>query len=83
MEKWVKRSGSNAIPVVFEFLHHRHAEDWLMGRMNQHMEPNKAGEKLSLMTFHNATVPLGSKLPLFDIEIRYRVIAESPRSGWE
>ena len=75
MEKWPERSGANAIHVVFELLHHRHAEDWLMGSMNQHMETNQAGEKLTLMTFHSCYSPPRIKHRLPDIEIRYKFIA--------
>jgi hypothetical protein len=52
VQQRVKRAWPDPISVMRELLHHRHAEDWLVARMQEHMNPNQAVKELSLEIVH-------------------------------
>jgi hypothetical protein len=58
MQKGVESSRPDAIPVMLQFLHHRKAEDGLLRRMYEYMNPYQSQKELSLVTGHQSTIPL-------------------------
>jgi hypothetical protein len=52
MEEGVKRSRADAIAVMLQLLHHGQTEDWVMRRMDQHVDPNEPVIKFALMIDH-------------------------------
>lgn len=53
--------------MMLEFLHHRHPEDWLVGGVDEHVNPDQSGEEIPLVTFHSASI-----LFLLNLLARYR-----------
>ncbi len=53
MQKGVEGSGADAIPMMRKFFHHREAEDGLVRRMDERMNPNETEEESSLEIRHN------------------------------
>ena len=53
MQKGVESSRPDAIPVMRQFLHHRKAEDGLLRRMYEYMNPYQPEKEFSLVTGHN------------------------------
>jgi hypothetical protein len=58
MQERVKGSGTDAIPVMRQLLHHREPKDGLMGGMYEYMNPYEAKKEFSLMTRHRSNIPL-------------------------
>jgi hypothetical protein len=58
MEQGVEGSGADAIPVMGQFLHHRKAEDRLLRRMYEHVNPYQPEKEFSLVTRHPSNIPL-------------------------
>jgi hypothetical protein len=57
MQKWVECSRPDAIPVMRQFLHHRKAEDGLVRRMYEYMNPYEPEKEFSLVTGHPSNIP--------------------------
>jgi hypothetical protein len=58
VQQGVESSWPDAISVMRKFLHHRKAEDGLLRRMYEHMNPYQTEEELSLVTGHQSNIPL-------------------------
>jgi hypothetical protein len=58
VQKGVESSRPDAISVMRQFLHHRKAEDGLLRRMYEHMNPYQTGKEFSLVTGHQSNIPL-------------------------
>jgi hypothetical protein len=56
MQKWVESSGPDAIPVTRQFVHHRKAEDGLLRRMYEYMNPYQTEKEFSLVTGHQSNI---------------------------
>jgi hypothetical protein len=52
MQKRVKRAGTDAVAMVFQFLHHGEAEDGLVRCVKQHMDADEAIEEFALLIGH-------------------------------
>ena len=52
VEQGVERSRADAIPVMRQLLHHGEAEDGLVRRMQEHMDPYQSDEEFALVTGH-------------------------------
>jgi hypothetical protein len=57
MQKGVESSRANAVPVMVQFLHHRKAEDGLLRRMQEHMNPYQPEKEFSLLARHPSNIP--------------------------
>jgi hypothetical protein len=57
MQKWVESSGPDAIPMTRQFVHHRKAEDGLLRRMYEYMNPYQPEKEFSLVTGHQTNIP--------------------------
>jgi hypothetical protein len=57
MQEGVESSRPDAIPVMRQFLHHRKAEDGLLRRMHEYMNPDQPEKEFSLVTGHQSTIP--------------------------
>ena len=57
MQKGVESSRPDAIPVMRQFLHHRKAEDGLLRRMYEYMNPYQPEKEFSLVTGHQSNIP--------------------------
>jgi hypothetical protein len=62
MEQGVERPRADAIPVMGQFLHHRRAEDRLLRRVQEHMNPYQPEKELSLVTRHPLNIPLFNRI---------------------
>jgi hypothetical protein len=49
VEQGVEGSGTDAVAVMLKFLHHRQAEDGLVGRMDEHMNPDESKKEFPLL----------------------------------
>jgi hypothetical protein len=58
MQQGVESSWSDAIPVMGQFLHHRNAEDRLLRRMHEYMNPYEAEKEFALVTRHQPNITL-------------------------
>jgi hypothetical protein len=58
MQEGVEGSGTDAIPVMRQLLHHRNPEDGLVGRMYEYMNPYQAEKEFPLVTGHSLNIPL-------------------------
>jgi hypothetical protein len=58
MQKGIESPRANAIPVMGQFLHHRRAEDRLLRRVQEHMNPYQPEKEFSLLTRHPSNIPL-------------------------
>jgi hypothetical protein len=56
MQEWVESSRSDAIAVVGQLLHHRNAEDRLLRRMYEHVNPYQTEKEFSLVTRHQPNI---------------------------
>ncbi len=52
MQEWIKRAGADAVPVMFQLLHHRKAKNRLVRRMHQYMDADQPVEELSFLISH-------------------------------
>jgi hypothetical protein len=57
VQKGIEGSRSDAIAVMRQLLHHRKAEDGLLGRMDEYMNPYQAEKEFSLVTGHISNIP--------------------------
>ena len=57
MQKGVESSRPDAIPVMRQFLHHRNAEDGLLRRMCEYMNPYQPEKEFSLVVLHQSNIP--------------------------
>jgi hypothetical protein len=57
MQQGVESSRSDAIPVMGQFLHHRNAENRLLRRMYEHVNPYQPEKEFSLVTRHPSNIP--------------------------
>jgi hypothetical protein len=57
MQKGVESSRPDAIPVMRQFFHHRKAEDGLLRRMHEYMNPYQPEKEFSLVTRHPSNIP--------------------------
>jgi hypothetical protein len=57
MQKGVESSRPDPIPVMRQFLHHRNAEDGLLRRMYEYMNPYQSEKEFSLVTQHRSNIP--------------------------
>ena len=60
VEERIEGSGADAVAVMGEFVHHGESKDGLVGRVDQHMNPDKAVEKLALRVRHRINIPSNS-----------------------
>ena len=68
----VKGARTDAIAVLLQFLHHRKPEDWLVRRMDQHVDPNEPVVEFPLVIPHTIeynldALILACLLSMFDI----------------
>lgn len=56
VKEGIEGSGSNAISVMLQFLHHRQAEDWLVRGVKEHMNPNQSEKEFSLVARHKINI---------------------------
>jgi hypothetical protein len=47
VEERVEGSGTDTIAVMVEFVHHGEAEDGLVNRVHEHVNPDEAGEQIA------------------------------------
>jgi hypothetical protein len=57
MQEGVEGSGTDAIPVMRKFLHHRKPEDGLVGCMYEYMNPYETEKEFSLVIRHRSNIP--------------------------
>jgi hypothetical protein len=58
MQKGVESPRPDAIPVMPQFFHHGKAEDGLLRRMYEYMNPYQPEKEFSLVTGHKSNIPL-------------------------
>jgi hypothetical protein len=57
MQERVKGSGTDAIPMMCQLLHHRKPKDGLVGGMYEYMNPYEAEKEFPLMVGHKSNIP--------------------------
>lgn len=60
MQERVERSGTDAVSMMRQFLHHGETEDWLLRSVHQHMDANQAVKELALLVCHKNKYTAGT-----------------------
>ena len=63
VEKRVEGSGSDAVAVVFEFFHHRKAEDAVVKGVHEDVDADQPGKQIAMMRLRGQRIPSLSSAP--------------------
>jgi hypothetical protein len=82
MQKGVESSGSDAIPVMRQFLHHRKPKDGFRRRMCEYMYPYEAEKEFSLTIEHKSNIPFHNDTRSSIVYYRFSIQCSDLSTCW-